>query len=98
MNNQQLATRGIEALQVLENAAYQEAMASLKEAIVQQWKESPVRDKEGQLILLQLAKLADKFDGILRGMVENGKLAQSKIDIDDVRNESSIRRMMRKVG
>lgn len=98
MNNQQLATRGIEALQVLDNAAYQEAMASLKEAIVQQWKESPVRDKEGQLILLQLAKLADKFDGILRGMVENGKLAQSKIDIDDVRNESSIRRMMRKVG
>ena len=98
MNNQQLATRGIEALQVLDNAAYQEAMASLKEAIVQQWKDSPVRDKEGQLILLQLAKLADKFDGILRGMVENGKLAQSKIDIDDVRNESSIRRMMRKVG
>lgn len=90
--------RGIEAAQVLDNAAYQEAMASLKEAIVQQWKESPVRDKEGQLILLQLAKLADKFDGILRGMVENGKLAQSKIDIDDVRNESSIRRMMRKVG
>lgn len=98
MNNQQLAMRGIEAAQVLDNAAYQEAMASLKEAIVQQWKESPVRDKEGQLILLQLAKLADKFDGILRGMVENGKLAQSKIDIDDVRNESSIRRMMRKVG
>lgn len=98
MNNQQLAMRGIEAAQVLDNAAYQEAMASLKEAIVQQWKDSPVRDKEGQLILLQLAKLADKFDGILRGMVENGKLAQSKIDIDDVRNESSIRRMMRKVG
>lgn len=98
MTNQQLAMRGIEASQVLDNAAYQEAMASLKDAIVQQWKESPVRDKEGQLILLQLAKLADKFDGILRGMVENGKLAQSKIDIDDVRNESSIRRMMRKVG
>jgi hypothetical protein len=49
-------------------------------------------------LLLQLAKLADKFDGILRGMLESGKLAQHQIDLDGVRNESTLRRMIRKAA
>jgi hypothetical protein len=98
MTNQQIAQQGLEANQVLDNPVYQKAMASLKEEIVRQWKECPVRDKEGQLLLLQLAKLADKFDGILRGMLESGKLAQHQIDLDGVRNESTLRRMIRKAA
>lgn len=98
MTNQQIAQQGFEANQVLDNPVYQKAMSSLKEEIVRQWKECPVRDKEGQLLLLQLAKLADKFDGILRGMLESGKLAQHQIDLDSVRNESTLRRMIRKAA
>lgn len=89
--------RATEAAQVLENQAYQQAMQSLKDQIHQQWIECPVRDREGQLLLLQLAKLADKFDGILRGMVETGKLAQRRIEIDEARNESKARQMLRRV-
>ncbi len=98
MTNHQIVQKGLEASQVLDNPAFNEAMTTLKEEIVRQWKDCPVRDKEGQLLLLQLAKLADKFDGILRGMLESGKLAQHQIDLDGVRNESTLRRMIRKAA
>ena len=98
MNEQQQVQRAKEALMVLDNEAYKEAMKSLKEAIILQWKECPVRDSEGQLLLLQLAKLTDKFEGILKGMIETGKLAQHKIDIDQERSESKVRNWIRKVA
>lgn len=96
MTEQQTASMGVSARQVLDNAAYQAAMTSLKAQVVQQWKDCPVRDKEGALLLLQLAKLADKFDGILSGMIEAGKFAEHKIDIDAERDESRGRRMLRR--
>lgn len=89
--------RAAEASQVLENQAYQQAMQSLKAEIHQEWLKCPVRDREGQLLLLQLAKLTDKFESILRGMVETGKLAQRRIEIDEARNESKARQMLRRV-
>jgi len=73
-------------------------MTALKAQIVEQWKACPVRDKEGQLLLLQLAKLTEKFESILTGMVESGKFAQHKIDLDSERNESTVRRWIRRVS
>lgn len=96
MTEQQTASMGVSARQVLDNAAYQAAMTSLKAQVVQQWKDCPVRDKEGQLLLLQLAKLADKFDGILSGMIEAGKFAEHRIDLDAERDESKGRRLLRR--
>ena len=52
---------------------------------------------EGQLLLLQLAKLTDKFEGMLIGMVEGGKYATHQIKIDDLRNESKSRKLLRRV-
>ncbi|MEY4756335.1 MAG: hypothetical protein RJA34_1233 [Pseudomonadota bacterium] len=97
MTLHQQAQRGLEASQVLDNPAYTAAMALLKEEIVSQWKNCPVRDREGQILLLQLAKMADKFDGILKGLVESGKFAQSKLGMDEFRNESRARQMLRRV-
>lgn len=82
---------------VLDNEAYKAAMLALREQVVTQWKACPIRDKEGQLLLLQLAKLTDKFEGILRGMVEAGKFAHHQINLDAERNESGARRLMRRV-
>lgn len=98
MTDDQQVTRAIEAKQVLENQAFRGAMDALKEQIIDQWKTCPVRDKEGQLLLLQLAKLSDKFESILVGMIETGKLAQHKIDVDQARNESAVRRWIRKAA
>jgi hypothetical protein len=93
----QAAQTGMEAAQVLSNNAYIAAMASLKAQVVTQWKECPIRDREGQMLLLQLAKLTDKFDAILTGYVEAGKLASHKIEVDGLRNESKLGRTLRRV-
>lgn len=93
----QAVQTGMEAAQVLSNNAYIAAMASLKAQVVNQWKECPIRDREGQMLLLQLAKLTDKFDAILTGYVEAGKLASHKIEVDGLRNESKLGRTLRRV-
>lgn len=98
MTEQQTVQRATEAALVLDNPAYQEAMSQLKTAVIQQWKDCPMRDREGQLLLLQLAKLTDKFESILQGMIETGKLAQHRIDLDRERNESIAQRFLRKVA
>lgn len=97
MTNQQIAQKGFEASQVLDNPAYRAAMDALRAEVVDAWKKCPVRDKEGQVLLLQLAKLTDKFEGVLSGMVEGGKFAQRQLELDEVRNESAARKLMRRV-
>ncbi|RYF31684.1 MAG: hypothetical protein EOO23_01685 [Comamonadaceae bacterium] len=87
----------IEARQLIDSEAYKNAHAGLKAQIIQQWKECPVRDREGQLLLLQLIKLADKFEGMLTGAIEAGKLAQHSIDLTNERNESKLQRAKRNV-
>jgi hypothetical protein len=87
-----------QAADVLGNEAYKKAMASMKSQIVDQWREAPIRDREGQMVLLQLAKIAEKFEGILAGYIEGGKLAQRRLDLDAERNENAAQRAARKVG
>lgn len=97
MTNQQQAQLGLEASRVLDNPAYKKAMDALRAEVVEAWKKCPVRDKEGQVILLQLAKLTDKFEGVLSGMMEGGKFAARQMELDNLRNESAARKMMRRV-
>ncbi len=89
------ALRGEDAARVLESPAFNAAMQMLKDEIFAQWSKAPVRDAEGQLLLLQLHKLANKFEGLLTGMVETGKLAQ--INLDSERDESAARKLFRRV-
>ncbi len=97
MSEKVTALKGRDAALVLSNPSYQEAHALLKSVVMEQWKACPIRDREGQVLLLQLAKLTDKFEAILTGMVENGKMAQSKIDLNELRDETQTRRFFRKV-
>lgn len=97
MTEHQLLQRGIDANQVLNNEAFKDAFTVLRSAVVEEWKKCPVRDQDGALLLLQLAKLTDKFESILVGMVESGKLAQHQIDLRELRNESKARNFMRRV-
>lgn len=98
MTEQQINQRGIDATQVLENVAFKEAFAKLNDAVLEQLDACPIRDHEGRLLLTQLRKLAFMYEGTLRGMVENGKLAKSRIDISSARNESTPRKIFRKVS
>lgn len=89
------ALRGSDAARVLESPAFKAAMQMLKDEIVTEWSRAPVRDVEGQRLLLQLHKLANKFEGLLTGMVETGKLAQ--VNLDAERDESAARKLFRRV-
>lgn len=97
MSERQQIQTGEEAQRVLDSGAYQDAMKALRNQIVEQWKACPVRDAEGQLLLLQLAKMADKFEGILYGYVSAGHFAERKIDLDVLRNEGNFTKLRRRM-
>lgn len=82
---------------LLDNPAFKAAMQSIKDSVQEQWKSCPIRDREGQVLLLQLAKLTDKFESVLIGMVQSGNFAQRKIDLDRERDEPKTRQFMRKM-
>lgn len=98
IEEREIIVRGQEAARILESDVYKLAIQTLKNSVTEQWKNCPIRDKEGQLLLLQLAKVTEKFEGIFVGLVEQGKMVQHKIDLDDARNESSPRKFFRKVA
>jgi hypothetical protein len=89
--------RGKEAAMVLDNEAFKAAMECLKASVISQWKDCPIRDRDGAALLLQLSKLTDKFEGLLIGMLNKGEFAQRKIDLDKVRDEPQARQFMRKI-
>ena len=89
---------GKDAQAVLDNAAFQYAIKTLEDMVITQWKDCPIRDKEGQLLLLQLVKLTDKFKSIFIGAIENGKFAAHQIELDNLRDESKFQRVKRKLG
>jgi hypothetical protein len=89
--------RGREASAVLENEAFKQAMTALKKNVHDEWMACPIRDREGQLLLLQLAKLTEKFEGLLVGMIKTGEFAKHRIDLDRERDESGAERVRRKV-
>lgn len=97
MTDQQISQQGLDASMVLENPAYVEAMKLLRESITDKWRACPIRDAEGQRLLLQTMRLADTFEEVLSGMVQRGKFAQHQINIDKERNESGVRKALRRV-
>jgi hypothetical protein len=99
MTDQQANMLGIDASMVLNSEAYQTAMTTLRESVIRKWRDCPIRDAEGQKLLLQMVKLADTFEEVLTGMVESGKFAHHRIQqgLDNARDESGVRRMMRRV-
>lgn len=88
---------GREAQTVLDADAFKLAMSAMKTSVLDEWKKCPIRDKEGQVLLLQLAKLTDKFEALFIGMIQTGDFEQRKIDISDLRDESKAKQMFRRV-
>lgn len=88
---------GEDANRVLESPAFQAAFETVKAQIAKQWKESSIRDAEGQRLLLQFARVADDFERILRSMVAAGDYAQAQIDLRKLRSESKAQQFMRRV-
>ncbi len=67
--------RAHEAELLLGNALLREALKAIHEEVTAQWMDCPARDTEGKEALWQLAKTAQKFERLLTGHIETGKLA-----------------------
>lgn len=85
---------GKDAAIVLENAAYQQSIKQMHEAINANWRQCDVRDAEGQRLLLQMSKVAALFEANLNGLIERGKFAQNQLDLEKAREPKG---WMRKV-
>jgi len=81
------ADMGVYAQQVLDNPAFKAALDRMRAQVVADWKGCPIRDREGQMLFLQAAKLTDAVAATLVGMIEQGKLASAHIDVDPARAE-----------
>ena len=90
MTNSETAQLGNTAERLKDNPAYQSAMKAMHEQINLQWKNTPIRDKEGQTLILQLARCADIFESALTGLVESGKFAKHAIDLNQARENQGV--------
>jgi hypothetical protein len=78
MNDRELQRdidRAEHARRLLSDELLAEALQAIRNEVVRTWIDCPIRDQEGKEALWQLAKTADKFETLLRGYVESGKLA-----------------------
>ena len=96
MELQNEQTRGERAALILENTVFQEALKAIKDDVMSQWMDCPARDKEGKEALWQLAKTAQKFENILLGYVQTGKLASDKLKTFE--EKRGIRDMIRRIA
>jgi hypothetical protein len=71
--------RAEHAHRLLQDELLQDALKAIKDEVARAWIDCPARDKEGKEALWQLAKTADKFESLLKGYVETGKLARANL-------------------
>lgn len=68
-------SRAEHAARLLNDELLADALKTIRDEVVRMWVDCPARDMEGKEALWQLARTADKFELLLKGYVETGKLA-----------------------
>jgi hypothetical protein len=71
--------RAEQAARLLDNPLLADALRVIRDEVVRAWVECPQRDNEGKEALWQLAKTTDKFEALLKGYIETGKLAAANL-------------------
>ena len=82
MDTQTELERGFKAQQLLDNEIYQESIQTVRDAIIAQWSESPIRDHEGQHELRLMLKLLNDLTANIKTVADTGKLAQIQVERD----------------
>lgn len=87
MNLKHVADKGNRADDLLKNEVFTEALANLRQAILNKWQECPIRDLEAQHELKLMVKLLADLEANIRAFVQDGKLAQFEIEQQRKRDE-----------
>ncbi len=72
--------RALLAKQLVENPIYIEAMNALRDGIIAQWENCPIRDTEGQHELKLMLKLLNDLQLNISRVIDTGKLAEIEIE------------------
>lgn len=70
---------GDDARAVLENPAFAQAFADIKQECIDLWKQAPARDLTGKEHLWNLLKLTEKLEAALRTTLDTGTLAREQL-------------------
>jgi len=93
MTNEEMQTRGWRAKELQDNELLQQALKSIKDEVITQWGACPARDMEGKEQLWQLYKTSQKFEMLLNGYIESGKLATDLISKEQSFTERLLKRI-----
>lgn len=80
MNVRAEAEKGEKAQRLLDSESWKEAFVATRQAILEKWAASPIRDQEGQHELRLLIKLMDDLEGHIKSVANTGKLAKAQIE------------------
>lgn len=69
--------RGEEAHRILNSAVFQDALAKLKQELIEKWSSAPSRDTEGREWLWQHYQVVLKFEENFQHIINTGKLART---------------------
>ena len=72
--------RGEQARLLLQNEMYVDAVTQVRQAIVDKWQQSPLRDREGHHELKLMLKLLGDLTGYIQTTMETGKMAQLQLE------------------
>lgn len=73
------------AKQILSDELVIEARATVRASLLKSWEDSPARDSEGREKLYQMLKLHDRVWSHLEQVLQDGKVADSTLPIEERR-------------
>lgn len=79
MSPEQAVVRGEHARHILEDELFKEAMQTLEKDIFEAWRQTPIRDVEGQQKLLLMIQTARKFRAIFETLIQSGEIAKNDL-------------------
>lgn len=74
--------RAARAKSILEDSAYQDAYEAVRAAIIEQWEQCPIRDKEGAHELKLMLKIHKDIEAHMRKAVKDGEFAAEELKRD----------------
>ena len=80
MTPDEIILRGENARRLLSDKVLQEAIAGIKKEITDQWAATPARDEEGREWIWRHYKVAERFEAMLKGYVEAGRVEAFKVE------------------
>lgn len=76
MTPEQEIARSEAARRLYDDPLFKEAMAIVRQEILNTWTDTPARDVEGREWLWQFHQAANKFENVFKNWMETGKLAE----------------------